>query len=80
MSTVDVDSRGRIYIPKEMRDELGEKFRVVKLESSIKLIPVDEDPVEGLKKATGGAKDVDTQDLNEEVDEEMMKEIEEEVK
>ncbi len=75
MSTVDVDSRGRIYIPKEMREHHGEKFKIVELESGIKLIPVADDPVEGLKEAMGELKDVSPEEFEEAVREEARKQI-----
>jgi len=78
MSTVDVDSRGRVYIPKEMREEFDGTFRIVKLESGIKLVPVDEEPVGGLREATDRAEDVDIKDIGKEVDEAVKTEVEEE--
>lgn len=74
MSTVDVDSRGRVYIPKKMREEHGEKFKIVELKSGIKLVPVDEDPVEGLKEAMNGAENVEIEDISGEVEEAARKE------
>jgi len=78
MSTVDVDSRGRIYLPKDMREEHGDKFKIVQLESGIKLIPIDEDPIEGLKKAMNSGKDVDLEDLSDKVEEAAREELSEE--
>jgi len=78
MSAVDVDSRGRIYIPKEMREKHGEKFKIVELESGIKLIPVADDPVECLKQAMNGAEDIDIDNLSEEVEEAAKQELKEE--
>lgn len=78
MSTVDVDSRGRIYIPKKMREEHGEKFKIVELDSGIKLVPIDDNPVEGLKDAMNGAEDVEIEDLGSKVGEAARKEAVEE--
>lgn len=78
MSTVDVDSRGRIYLPKDMREEHGDKFKIVQLESGIKLIPIDEDPVEGLRKAMNAGKDVDLEALSDKVEESAREELSEE--
>ncbi len=78
MSTVDVDGRGRIYIPKEMREHHGERFKIVELNSGIKLIPVPDDPIEGLKEAMNGAEDLDIENLSEEVVEAAREELEEE--
>ena len=78
MSTADVDSRGRIYLPKDMREKHGEKFKIVELESGIKLIPLDEDPIEGLKDATEGAEELKPREISEKVKEKASEEIEEE--
>jgi AbrB family looped-hinge helix DNA binding protein len=75
MSTVDVDSRGRVYLPKEIREKHGEKFKVIELESGIKLVPVSEDPVEGLKEAMGELKDVSPEEFEEAVREEAKEQI-----
>lgn len=56
------DDRGRIYIPKEIRERFGDQYRIVELPSHVALFPVDEDPMEGLRAAVGDAfegKDVD---------------------
>lgn len=56
------DERGRIYLPKEVRERYGEEFRVVQMPSHVALIPIDDDPLEGLRDAVGDAlqgKDID---------------------
>lgn len=52
MTKVDVDSHGRIYLPKEYRDEFGESFRIVRFQGELKLVPVPDDPVEDLRSRT----------------------------
>lgn len=52
MST-KTDERGRIYLSKRLREEYGEKFHVVEYDDHIELVPVDDDPVEGLREAVG---------------------------
>lgn len=49
------DERGRIYLPKGVRDRFGEQYRIVELPSHVALFPVDEDPVAGLREAVGDA-------------------------
>lgn len=49
------DERGRIYLPKDIRERFGEQYRIVELPSHVALFPVDEDPLEGLQAAVGGA-------------------------
>jgi bifunctional DNA-binding transcriptional regulator/antitoxin component of YhaV-PrlF toxin-antitoxin module len=48
---VHADSRGRITIPKELRERYGEQYRLVELQSGIKLVPVPEDPLAALQAA-----------------------------
>lgn len=49
------DERGRIYLPKDVRERFGEQYRIVELPSHVALFPVDEDPVAGLRGAVGDA-------------------------
>lgn len=49
------DERGRIYLPKDVRERFGERFRIVELPTHVALFPVDEDPVEGVREAVGSA-------------------------
>ena len=48
---VQTDERGRVTIPKEVRDRYGEKFRLVELDSGIKLVPIPDNPLEELRAA-----------------------------
>lgn len=49
------DERGRIYLPKDVRERFGEQYRIVELSNHVALLPVDEDPVAGLRSAVGDA-------------------------
>jgi bifunctional DNA-binding transcriptional regulator/antitoxin component of YhaV-PrlF toxin-antitoxin module len=49
------DERGRIYLPKEIRERFGDQYRIVELPTHVALFPVDEDPLEGLHTAVGDA-------------------------
>ena len=49
------DERGRIYLPKDVRDRFGDQYRIVELPSHVALFPVDEDPIDGLRAAVGDA-------------------------
>ncbi|WP_218644799.1 AbrB/MazE/SpoVT family DNA-binding domain-containing protein [Natronomonas gomsonensis] len=49
------DERGRIYLPKDVRDQYGDEYRIVKLPSHVVLLPIDEDPLEGVHEAVGDA-------------------------
>jgi len=49
------DERGRIYLPKDVRERFGDQYRIVELPNHVALFPVDEDPLEGLRAAVGDA-------------------------
>jgi len=48
---VRTDERGRVTIPKDVRDRYGEKFRLIELDSGIKLVPIPDNPLEALRAA-----------------------------
>lgn len=48
---VRTDERGRVTIPKDVRARYGEKFRLVELDSGIKLVPIPDDPLGELRAA-----------------------------
>ena len=49
MSEATLDDRGRLTLPKELREQYGDHYRVVELHDGIKLIPVAEDPLDALQ-------------------------------
>ena len=49
MSEATLDDRGRLTLPKELREQYGDHYRVVELHDGIKLIPVAEDPLDALR-------------------------------
>lgn len=49
------DERGRLYLPKDVRERFGEQYRIVELPTHVALFPVDDDPVAGLRAAVGTA-------------------------
>lgn len=51
MTAATVDQRGRLYLPKEVREQFGRRFRIVRLHDSVKLIPLSETPLQGLREA-----------------------------
>jgi bifunctional DNA-binding transcriptional regulator/antitoxin component of YhaV-PrlF toxin-antitoxin module len=56
------DERGRLYLPKEIRERYGENYRVVQMPTHVALLPIDDEPLEGLREAVGDAlkgKDID---------------------
>ncbi len=44
MSDVALDDRGRLTLPKEIRERYGDRYHIVKLPDGLKLIPVSDDP------------------------------------
>lgn len=47
---MDVDaSDGRIYLPKALREEYGDRFRLVERGDQLVLLPVAEDPLAALR-------------------------------
>jgi len=55
--TAEADDRGRIVIPRKIREKYGDRYRIVELDDRVELIPLKEDPVEGLRDAIGDAFD-----------------------
>ena len=53
--SVETDDRGRIYLPKDLREKHGERFRVLDLPDRVVLIPVGEHPLESAREAVGDA-------------------------
>ena len=49
MSEATLDDRGRMTLPKELRERYGDRYRIVEVHDGIKLIPVAEDPLDALR-------------------------------
>ena len=49
MSNTTLDSRGRLTLPKELREQYGDQFYVVDVNDGVKLIPVADDPLAALR-------------------------------
>ena len=49
MSDVTLDDRGRLTLPKELREEYGDRYHVVEIHDGIKLVPVADDPLDSLR-------------------------------
>lgn len=60
-----VDERGRLYLPKDIREDYGEEFRIVRLHDGIKLLPIPEDPVEDLAEALEPVDDLAPEEIAE---------------
>lgn len=55
VTTSKADKRGRIYLPKEIREKHGRKYRIVDLPSHVALFPVAEDPLAAIEAEVGDA-------------------------
>ena len=51
MTDATLDDRGRLTLPKELRERFGDRYHVVELHDGIKLVPIDEDPLGALRRA-----------------------------
>jgi hypothetical protein len=51
------DHQGRIRLPEAVRDRHGDRYRIVELPTHVVLLPIDDDPVEGIHEAVGDAFD-----------------------
>lgn len=49
MTEVSTDDRGRLTLPKELRERYGDRYRIVELHDGVKLIPISEDPLASLR-------------------------------
>ena len=50
MGDMDIDaSDGRIYLPKDLRERFGDRFKLVERGDRLVLIPVPEDPLASLR-------------------------------
>ncbi|SFS50408.1 AbrB/MazE/SpoVT family DNA-binding domain-containing protein [Halostagnicola kamekurae] len=49
MSDVALDDRGRLTLPKEVRERYGDRYHVVQLPDGVKLVPVADNPLEALR-------------------------------
>ena len=49
MSEATLDGRGRLTLPKEVRERYGDRYHIVQLHDGIKLIPIEDDPLDALR-------------------------------
>jgi len=49
MSAITLDDRGRLTVPKELREQYGDRYRLVEIHDGIKLVPVAADPLDALR-------------------------------
>lgn len=51
MSKITLDDRGRLTLPKEVRERYGDRYHIAELHDGIKLIPIDDEPLDALRAA-----------------------------
>lgn len=51
--TVELDGQGRLTIPHPIREKYSGRFRIFEVDGRIVLVPLCEDPIDGLQEATG---------------------------
>lgn len=49
MSEVTLDDRGRLTLPKDFREQYGDRYRIVEVHDGMKLVPVADDPLQALR-------------------------------
>ena len=49
MADVTLDERGRLTLPKTVREQYGDRYYIVELPDGIKLVPVADDPLAALR-------------------------------
>lgn len=49
MADTTLDDRGRLTLPKELRERYGERYHIVELHDGIKLVPLADDPLATLR-------------------------------
>ncbi|MDZ7689181.1 MAG: AbrB/MazE/SpoVT family DNA-binding domain-containing protein [Halobacteriales archaeon] len=81
MTEIETDSRGRVTIPKEVRERYGERYRLVELRDSVKLVPIPDNPLGALREsASDELKEASMEEIRESADEEGRKQAEENVR
>ena len=71
-----VDDRGRIYLPKPVREKIGKEVFVVEVKDGVLLIPKPEDPVKELENIGKLLPDKSIRELRDEIEKAAEKEIE----
>ncbi len=73
---IKVDKKGRVYLPKEVRDKFkSEEFFLVTLPSGILLVPRVDDPLKALEEEGKKLPNVDIKVLRKVIQEEAEKEV-----
>ncbi|AWB27978.1 AbrB/MazE/SpoVT family DNA-binding domain-containing protein [Halococcoides cellulosivorans] len=49
MGSTSLDDRGRLTLPKELRERYGDRYYAIDIDDGVKLVPVAEDPLAALR-------------------------------
>jgi len=71
-----IDSKGRLYIPRKMREKLGSEVYLVEIHDGIVVIPKPEDPVKELEEIGKSLPDKPIGELKMEIIKQAMEELE----
>jgi len=71
-----IDSKGRLYIPKKMREKLGNEVYLVEMDNGIIVIPKPKDPVKELEEIGKSLPDKPIEELKKEILKQAMEELE----
>jgi len=67
MST-ETDGQGRLYIPKAIREEYGDRYQIVTYEDRIELLPVSDDPLAAVREAAGELAETPIAEIERDID------------
>jgi DNA-binding transcriptional regulator/RsmH inhibitor MraZ len=59
VTRVKLDSSGRLYLLKDVREDLGKNLHAVRTDDGLRLVPVPENPVKDLRERTSEIRDSD---------------------
>lgn len=68
-----LDDEGRLYLPEEIQERYGRRFRIVQLHDGVKLIPLSDDPLKSLQEGLAPLRNVDTDEFTQAAEEEALK-------
>ena len=71
-----IDSKGRLYIPKKIREKLGNEVYLVEMGNGIIVIPKPKDPVKELEEIGKSLPDKPIEELKKEILKQAMEELE----
>ncbi len=72
---VKVDDRGRLYLPRRVREKIGKEVFVVEVKDGVLLIPKPSDPVREFEEIGKGFPDKLVKELRKEIEEAAVEEL-----